>query len=124
MSEGSDGVGTTTRRLMREEWKPMGGRRVERFVASPASYEVPGDEWTDDLAGTSEVDHEVIGYCEIRSRRKFPAVAEFSEFKAKIEDESEFVQWLDDWGNLGDETPETSGLEVLFDGSEGTEGDA
>lgn len=117
-SEGSDEVGTTTRRLLREEWKPSGGRRVERFVASPASYEVPSDEWTDDLPGNGEVIHEVIGYCEIRSRRKFPAVNGFETFKEKIEDEAAFVQWLDDWAHLTDDPAGTSGLEILFENEE------
>ena len=94
MTGGSE-RGTTTRKLVRQEWKPLGGRRVVKHVAMPAGQTIPDLEWTDDLPGGSEVVNEVIGYAELPSRRKFPAVDSRKEFGEKIEAEATFVQWID-----------------------------
>lgn len=92
MSEGS-----VTRKLVRQEWKPIGGYREVRFVVATAGHALPGMEWTEDLAGKSEVVSEVIGYAEWPSGKHSPSHEEFGDFAAEIEEESYFVQWLNEW---------------------------
>lgn len=103
---------TTTRKLVRQEWKPLAGSPITRFVAMPASYSVPGVEWRDSLPGKSKIENEVLGYAEMVSGRQFPALAEKSEFERRIEDEAIVVQWFD----TGDSDSQDAG-----DGSDGSE---
>lgn len=91
--------GTTTRKLVRQEWKPLAGGRVTRFVAMPASNTVPGAEWTDDLPGGSEVVNEVIGYAELESQAKFPGYPNFEEFARGLEEDAvRIITWENGWG--------------------------
>jgi hypothetical protein len=96
--------GTATRKLIRQEWKPLAGRRIEVFVAMPAGYSVPGDEWTDELRGKSEVVNEVIGYAEVQAHSKFPAYEDFDEFVAALEEDAEkIISWEGDWAGRATE---------------------
>lgn len=116
MTDGSDGI--TTRKLVRQEWKPLGGKRITLFVAVPGSDTVPSMQWEDDLPGSSEVLNEVIGQAEMTKGIHSKATEDIEEFRAWLDDVAVYVNWLDDWDpdEEEDDVDKDAGLAALFDG--------
>lgn len=85
--------GYTTRKLIRQEWKPLGGPSLVRYVAMPASSTVPSDEWTDDLQAKSYVESEVLGYAELPSGAWSPSATEFADFVRQLDEQADSVMW-------------------------------
>lgn len=120
-------VNTSTRKLVRQEWKPLGGRRVTRFVAMPAGASLPAMEWTDDLPGAGEVVNDVIGYGELEAHMKFPGCESFEAFVEALDEDAEMVMWRGDWEAKAEavESPEESANGSLVeDFEEATDGDS
>lgn len=118
----SDDSTYTTRKLVRQEWKPLGGRRIVRFVAMPGSVSIPGQSWRDDLPGNSEIINEMLGYAEFESHTDFPAMETMEEFIEEVEEHGSNVAWfdpLDGDGTVGETIePESSGIDRTDGGSD------
>ena len=105
----------SNRRMFKQEWKPLSGSRVVRYVAMPASRSVPGAEWTDDLPGYSEVENDMIGYVELPSNTHFDAYQEFEAFVRAVRDHGKMVSWRQDWAEKAREVSPTTDDEAADD---------
>jgi hypothetical protein len=87
------------RRLIRQEWKPLAGYRIVRYVAMSGAYSIPGKEWTDDLSGTTETEvvNEVIGLAEVPANKRITVEDNFEDFYERIDELAFSVHWEDGW---------------------------
>jgi hypothetical protein len=84
------------RRLVRQEWRPVGGRSVEVFVVATAST-LPGKEWEETLAASSYAQGEVVGYVELPPGRRMPNYDTFEEMYRAVKPECKMISLRPEW---------------------------